>query len=130
MKSFLTVLVICTSLISCHYNDSNPSPGNAFVGKWEWTSTSGGWQPNSTPSSTGYSMTLVLTRDYNYTTYKDASIVSQGKFRTQKSQSGIDFMIFDNGSELKLSQPSANLLLLGDDTADGLLYHYQRAKTF
>lgn len=139
MKPFV-ILSIMVCVVACHYdNVTSMQPGgdqeNTIVGKWSWTNTSGGLMPDITPVTEGYTMTLMLTADFKFVTYKNGSIARSGSYSIVK-RSNTDFIRFDSDAwpiyqpdeGLEISHPSADVLALGNDAADGPKYRFVRVK--
>jgi hypothetical protein len=133
MKISLALFAVL-SFTSCQYNDVTKSPDKnptvneiTFIGKWNWTATSGGFHPDLTPATEGYTMTLILTKDSLFTMFKNSATTRTGSYHTTK-HGGFSYMLFDTDPGLLITQNSADALALGDDTADGPKYHYERIK--
>lgn len=129
MKFFLAIAtVVC--LGSCHYDNivlPESAPVNTIVGRWNWTSTSGGMVPDRNPATEGYNMTLFLTSGLKYSMYTNSTITRQGSYKTE-TVADYSYLSFDTDAGLLITQPSADVLVLGTSAADGPAYHYNRIK--
>ncbi|TDD96172.1 hypothetical protein [Flavobacterium cellulosilyticum] len=122
----LLILTSCTD-----QNDSN-NEGNSLSATWVWVSSSGGIAGvTNTPKSTGNSIELIMTSDFNYTIYTNGSITSQGTYKmsTQKcihDNTIKNSLIFSNNTEMTIEKINPINILLSDDYYDGFDNLYTR----
>lgn len=89
MKKIIILFIFAIGFISCSSNDDTKIDNSDLIGKWNWTSTDGGFAFNihETPTSTGNTYQLSFSKNYLYSLAQNGNEFSSGKYELVMKQS-------------------------------------------
>ncbi|MDF0719575.1 hypothetical protein P0M11_06125 [Kaistella sp. PBT33-4] len=127
-RLFLPALFV-TSIVSCDSRDDELS-NEQYVGAWDWVATTG-VNVNENPTNTGKTAQLILTPEGTYTIKENDIVQSQGNYSLYKGVTSTDhvekmYIDFSNDPDKMVNSVNATDLSLGDDSVNGLTYHYKK----
>lgn len=128
IRLFLPVLFF-TAIVSCDSRDDEFS-NEQYVGAWDWVATTG-VNVNENPTNTGKTAQLILTPEGTYTIKENDIVQSQGNYSLFKGVTSTDhvekmYIDFSNDPDKMVNSVNATDLSLGDDSVNGLTYHYKK----
>lgn len=129
MNKILLLLCAIFMAVSCRSDDESRVAN--YVGTWNWVSTFGGLSGiHETPENTGKTASITFTEDYHYTVRENNIVVNEGTFDLYKniSMNGYNhvFIDFSNMEDKAVEKIDDTDLVIFDDVADGLTYHYRK----
>ncbi len=118
-----------TAMFSCDSRDDEFS-NEQYVGAWDWVATTG-VNVNENPTNTGKTAQLILTPEGTYTIKENDVVQSQGNYSLYKGVTSTDhvdkmYIDFSNDPDKMVNSVNATDLSLGDDSVNGLTYHYKK----
>ncbi len=121
--------VLITANISCGSREDEFS-NEQYVGSWDWIATTGP-NVNENPISTGKTAELILTPEGTYTIKENDVVQSQGNYSLYRGVTSTDhvekmYIDFSNDPDRMVNSVNATDLSLGDDSVNGLTYHYKK----
>ncbi|MBW8359156.1 MAG: hypothetical protein K0M63_05050 [Weeksellaceae bacterium] len=136
MKNFRAVItkivlpaVLLSTAVACGSRDDEFS-NEQYVGTWDWVATMGP-NVNETPVSTGKTAKLTFTPEGTYKVEENSTVLSEGSYTLYKGITSTDhvekmYIDFSNYPDKMVNSVSATDLSLGDDSVNGLTYHYKK----
>jgi len=81
MKKLIYILILTLVTISCSSDEDSIIDNSDFVGKWNWTHTSGGLiYFEETPETTGKTIHLTLLKNYTFSITENGNEISSGTY--------------------------------------------------
>jgi len=81
MKKLIYILILILGTISCSSDDDSKIDNSDFIGKWNWTHTSGGLiYFEETPETTGKTIHLTLMKIYTFSITENGNEISSGTY--------------------------------------------------
>ena len=81
MKKLICILTLTLGIISCDSDDDSRIDNSDLVGKWNWTITAGGLiYFEETPDTTGKTIHLTLTDNYDFSITENGNEISNGTY--------------------------------------------------
>lgn len=127
-KIFLLLVLVLT--ISCERQDEN-SAKELLMGNWEWISSTGGIDGRTeTPTSTGKSIKLIITKD-SVKLIENGNLIYKNSYIFTRAISIIDhkereMIIYKSGIKTGYNLQNSNNLLLTDECYDCFASSYKR----
>ena len=129
LTRFILPAVLISATVSCANRDDDFS-NEQYVGSWDWIATTGP-NVNESPTSTGKTAELILTPEGTYTIKENDVVQSEGNYSLYKGVTSTDhvekmYIDFSNDPDKMVNSVNATDLSLGDDSVNGLTYHYKK----
>lgn len=139
MKRLVYILILCLTFSSCTSIESVFIDNSSLLGKWNWTSTTGGINGNinHTPTSLGKTVQIIFAKDYTFSILEDGQEVSKGNYNLEIGENNRDSKISYSGNYKKIQGVvllgvyyfhSNNELIISDGYADGIASAFSKVQ--
>ncbi len=130
MKKLLFLIPVFLLLLCACDNREDEFSNEAYTGTWKWVSTAGP-NVNETPLSTGKTVSLDFTSEWQYTISENDVEISSGTYSLYEDVSSTDhqqrmFIKFSADGIKIVKEINATTLSLQDDDVTGLTYHHEK----